>query len=297
MAFAVIAVAYAFITGADTRHIPPPNFSNSYAFNDKLVFIKNKKAKVIALGSSMTLNNIDSETIKEGLATDSYLNMGSWGINMKIMFELLNAYCDVHVPEKLVISSNLMDFDTKNISVRSTEVRDFLQSRQASILRYHVNCFSLNYYFNHFAHAKTYKEDRHNYQYLGYDNSGAVLFDANGFNISEKRWSRQSFVNPEKIQYAYFDSIVKLCTAKKIELYFFQSPFRAGMYEQQVQLDTVKINVHRTHIKNLLCNSRQHYVDATTIKWKDSLFVDAAHFNREGARLYTRYCINQLQSH
>ena len=64
--------------------LPAPAFSNSISFNEKIDFIRDRdlsKIEYIAIGSSMTLNNIDSETMVKYLG-ENYLNLGSRGFKI-----------------------------------------------------------------------------------------------------------------------------------------------------------------------------------------------------------------------
>src|SRR5882762_5458526 len=61
--------------------LPGPNLSNSFSLNEKLLFLRKHSGKknILAIGSSMALNNLHSETIVNILNDTSYINAASWG--------------------------------------------------------------------------------------------------------------------------------------------------------------------------------------------------------------------------
>lgn len=71
--------------------LPPPNLTDSFSYNEKLFFLSQSdlKPEVIVLGSSMALNNINSNALIKRIKSNRVLNLSSWGMNLKDDFELL----------------------------------------------------------------------------------------------------------------------------------------------------------------------------------------------------------------
>src|SRR5258706_10152863 len=86
--FLLVAVSlialYFYIQKITYQDIPALNFSNSYSFNEKIRFLKNssKEPNIIAVGSSMCLNNLYSNTVIKEFKSDKFLNTASWGMSM-----------------------------------------------------------------------------------------------------------------------------------------------------------------------------------------------------------------------
>ena len=65
------------------RFFPSPRITDNIAVNEKLAFAKAHfpdGADVLAIGSSMTLNNLSSGAVMEHFGNVRYLNAGAWGI-------------------------------------------------------------------------------------------------------------------------------------------------------------------------------------------------------------------------
>jgi hypothetical protein len=292
---AVVTRLFFLKTGVRLKDIPPPNFSNSIAFNDKLLFIQNKKADVVSIGSSMTANNMDSETIVKQFNTESYLNTASWGVCMKDIFLLFKSYSQFHKPKVCIMSSNLIDFEDKKIAIDNEQLYNFISSDKSENCFFYFKKINVSYYANYSITLKEYKHNKTIYEYLGYDKYGAVLLDSANFQITKERWNQPTFTAPQEPQYAYLDSLSTFCKNNDIKFYFFESPFRAGLYESE-HLDTHTIQKHVNRVRALLEARGQFFVDSNIKIWKDSLFLDAIHFHKRGAQMYTQYCFDNLNT-
>ena len=62
--------------------IPPPRFSENLSLNEKVRFVKQnflkEKIDILAIGSSMTQNNLYTKTITEHFKGKKFLNLSSW---------------------------------------------------------------------------------------------------------------------------------------------------------------------------------------------------------------------------
>lgn len=290
--FTVGGSLYLSYNNLDLNDIPAPELSNSYSLNDKLNFSRNKKASVLALGSSMTLTNIDSRVIINSMKTSDYLNFSSWGLNMHDIFELVTIYSSFSQPKTIILSTNMVDFlsDEKNYS--SSELIDFLN--EDFVLGYHLSHFNLKYYLEKSVYTKKVKSGTNFYESLVYDKWGGILFDTTNFQKSAQRWN-ESYVKKGVINsnYLYFSKIATFCKDKKIQLFVFQSPIRENLYKK---VSHTILNKHIGRLKKLTLKNKHCFVDATQAVWNDSLFVDGIHFNFMGADLYTRYCMNEIMS-
>jgi hypothetical protein len=291
---------YAFLSDISYKDIsyketPPPQLSDSYSFNDKMYFIHNKKANVLSIGSSMTLTNLHSQVIVKNFKSNSYLNLSSWGFNMADSYELLKIYSITHQPNTLIISSGLQDFDFPKKKYDATELKYFLTSENIAkyYWKYPLKYFNLKYYLNNVKYCKKVKKCNNIYETLIYDEHGGVLLDSVNFKIDSIRWNTLNLIAPRKNKnYEYLDSISTYCAENKIRLLFFQSPIRTN------KLKTVDKDIIEKHIKRIekiLYLNGHSFVNANNEVWDDSLFVDGTHFNRTGARLYTKYCFDKLK--
>lgn len=295
-ASACLFLSYLWYTAINTRNSPAPNLSDSYTYNEKMRFLHTHtiNTDIIATGSSMSLNNLSSEVITQKLHSGSYLNTASWGMSMKDDFLLLKILTAVNKPRTLIIASNVLDFATPDKKVHYGILQDYLASDEAVSCTMMLKTFDLKYYIRNFNLAKKLRASSNNYQYLGFDKYGAVSYDAYNFLIAHRRWN-EDFLNltllPE--QYRYLDSIAVFCRSENINLLFFQSPIRQGLYTALSREKTTTLHTHIDRIQNILAKYDHVFVNATSTTWNDSLFVDGIHLNSTGARLFTSYCLDR----
>lgn len=271
------------------KDIPPPNLSNSFSLNDKLHMVRNKKSNVIAIGSSITLNDLNSDVVVKNLKDTSFLNISSWGLAMKDIYKLLKSYSMVHIPRILIVSSNMSDFYIEPKNFNYIDVGHYLNSKNTFL--YHVKNFNLKYYVMNSYNNKKYKESKHIYESLIYDKYGSVMLDPDHFRIDSARW-RVAFINePVQMNYDYLDSISDFCKKEKIKLIFLQAPVRKKLFKQ---MDTTIFERHIKKVETILAKNNVAFVNSTLVDWEDTLYVDAIHFNSNGAKLYTQYCFDML---
>jgi hypothetical protein len=288
-----VAFGYFRLNNITIKDIPAPDLSDSYSYNEKLEFLRKhpRNADIITVGSSLSLNNLDSKTITEELQSKSYLNLSSWGMSMKDIFLLLKMQSEIHVPRVLIVASGIMDFQATEKNVKYSVVRDFLRSDNSAQIFYHLKCFNLKYYISNFKYARKVRSIPNSYDYLGYDDYGTINIGKKDFRISELRW-KKDYLNAKlsQVQYAYLDSISVFCKKNEIKFLFFQSPYRKGLYSN---FDSAKLKLLTDHISKVesILGSYQHtFINANNSLWDDDLFIDGTHFSAEGAKLFTKYC-------
>lgn len=291
----LLIVVYAFKYNTTINDLPAPNFSNSYSFNEKILFLKKSdiSPEVLAIGSSMTLNNLHSQTVINKLKTKKYLNVASWGMSIQEEYQLLKQLTLIYKPKKIIIACSIVDFKKNDKNIDYFLIHKYLSGHNE--LKHHLSHFSSQYYFNNFKYAHQVRNDSSNYEYLGFDNYGAVNFNNQGFKISNNRWNTDFEENAiNKREYLYLDSIGLYCQEKKIVLLFFQTPMREGLYNKLTNKKLTELNNHISKVETIIKARHQQFVDATKVKWKDYLFVDGTHLNAKGAELFTEYCFKHI---
>lgn len=280
--------------------LPALNFSDSYSFNEKIRFLKTKEKKetVIAIGSSMTQNNLHSKTTLANLDSRNYLNTSSWGMSLGDDFNLLKKLNSIYKIKQLIIVSNIIDFQQQDKHIDFKFVESYLKSDYFNIVVKFIQLFDLKYYKNNLTYAKKVRNCYRDYEYLNYDKYGAVNFQKDSFNIDKQRWLTDYLENSGfQVQYNYLDSISNYCKVNGIKLLFFQSPIRQGIW---CDLDTSKLgnlNFHVKKVKHILEANNQIFINSSEKLWSDTLFVDAIHFNEIGAQQYTKFCFDKIKAH
>jgi hypothetical protein len=302
--FGFVSVALFFLSascffyfGNTLNDIPPPHISNNYSFNEKMEFLRKakKKADIIAIGSSVSLNNLYSQTIINEFHSTSFLNTAAWGISMKNNFYLIKVLNEIYKPSTVIIASSIKDFSAIEQKVNYDRLSSFLYTNGISVIGYHLKNFSFRYYLTNYGYAKKVRTNSTDYEYLGFDKYGTVNYDSTGFNINTIRWNTDYLTTEiETSSYAYLDSLSQFCKSHQIKMLFFQSPYRVGLYST---FDSTKINTlkkHITRVETILKKNNQIFVNATEITWEDNLFIDGAHFNKYGAKCFTEYCFDKV---
>jgi len=277
------------------KNLPAPDISESFGYNDKMNFSRNKKAEIICIGSSISLNNINSESVVEKFHTNSYLNLSSWGLNMIDVFKLLKTYSSIHKPAVCIISSNIVDFEaSKSIKMDYDELKEFLQTPTSPLClgKYYIKHFNLKITMDNIFHSKNLRSTNKVFNSILYDAHGAVPFSNDGFEKNQKRWNNLNLGSPKIEQYQYLDSISNYCHQNKIRLLFFQSPIREGVY-RNMNKDT--IISHITMVGEILKKKNHIFVNSLNTTWSDKFFVDYDHLNSLGAKVYTDYCLETIE--
>ncbi|MGP8153644.1 MAG: hypothetical protein ACLQBQ_05805 [Smithella sp.] len=279
--------------------IPAPNLSHSYAFNEKMQFLRNcpKDADIISIGSSMSLHNLHSKTITERLHSDKYLNVSSWGMSMEDNFFLLITLCKIYSPNTLIIASNVVDFTSLGEKdIKYSFLENYLRSHYYVAILYQLLNFNLNYYTSNLRFAKLVRNSPNDYIYLGFDKYGGGNFNTTDFNFDLERWNTGwPSGDIDTNQYSYLDKILTFCKSNKIKLLFFQSPIRNGLYSH---FDNNRRNILKSHIntiENIMKRDKHIFINSNNVVWKDYLFVDGVHLSPYGAKLFTEYCFDKIK--
>ncbi|MCA0932387.1 hypothetical protein LCM02_07980 [Lutimonas saemankumensis] len=274
---------------------PPPKLSSSLSFNAKILFIKENHLQseidVLAIGSSMSLNNLHTETLKNKF-DNKFLNISSWGQNIEEDFRLIKIFDSHYKPRIIIINSGYMDFKNNSKSIDYNLVENYLFENGNLVYR-NIN---LKYLIKESKDYFLKKKDTLNYTSLTFDDCGGINLQKSNFNIDPKRWEGIDIKNLQLNinQYNYLDSISQYCMKKNIKLVFIQNPFRKNYY---LNLDDQALNLLGTHInkiKSILNKRNQLFINPKFTFWEDSLFIDYSHFSKEGSKYYTEYCLNKI---
>lgn len=290
----VLIAAFMYHHNLTFKHFPAPRLSDSYSFNEKMLFLRNseiKNPKVLAIGSSLSLNNFHSETILESFNTNSYLNASSWGMRLSESYRQLKSLLKIYNPEYLIIAITFSDFFEPDKTIDHELSEKFISSNKLYSPIYHLQTFSLQYYLEYFPYAKYVRTIGNSYYYLNFDKHGAVNFEKENFNITDQRWNHSYFEDLSyEYQLTYLDSIAILSQRNNVELIVCQSPPRQGFIKSFTNKQKVDLNIYIEKLNNLSEKRNFKFRNAFTRNWPDELFVDGTHFHSKGAELFTEFC-------
>lgn len=287
--FIVFFGAFMLINRYNSSHIPAINFSNSYSFNEKMMFLNDKQGtyEVMAIGSSMALNNLHSETITDNLNTDSYINISSWGLNNEEIYQNLKLAYPHYKPTTILFPGSMYDFNYSVKIFKEWTIKSFLEQTFPKPLYYFLT-FDLKYYVDNFKYARNVRNYPHNYDYLNFDEFGAVNFYSETFDIDSLRYNSKILdgIQIDENQYAYLDSIVTFCNSNNIKLIYADVPLREDLRNNLTELELEIFDNHEMKIRKLLKN--QTYIDSESFDLDKSLYFDNTHLTASGAKFFTR---------
>lgn len=289
----ILIAMYVFVQAVDVKYIPPVRVSNSVSFNDKIFFCHKKNVNTLAIGSSMTLNNIHSESIVNFLKSDSYLNMGSWGLCIEDVYVMLKEYAKVKMPETVFLTGSMEDFAKREIKYdNSDDIHKILTTDY--MLLYYLKYPDVKYYITGVTYYKFLKQLDTTYESLKYDKYGQVKYPTKNFDLNLKRWNHviTNTILDEK-NYDYLDSIAIFSHRNNIRLYYVQTPVRKGLVDS---LNENKLAQHSNRVQTILKKYNNLFIDTNDKIWEDSLFTDATHMNCNGAKIFTDYFIDKIKN-
>lgn len=265
--------------------------TNSYSLNEKLYRLPYGAIDIIAIGSSMTLNNLYSKSIINEFTSSSYYNLSSWGIRIKDVNKLMPIYVEMYHPKLVIIVSNVVDFTQGGTKLDLSLIKRYLISKNRK--NYFLTNFDLKYLIKR-SLDNTYNLTHSDvYSSLKYDEYGGVVFQENDFKISQRRWeNKPDFTKISEINYVALAELCSFLKEKKIKLIFIQSPFRDGL------LDGKYIDALQDHIikvKKIVLKSGHVYVDTTVYNWPSKYFVDSVHLSNIGTRRLTNIFLNEVK--
>lgn len=291
---ATIFISYFY----DKENIPY-RFSNSISYDAKISFLKRNKEKLInadtiVIGSSMGLNNIDSEYLRNNKLIN-ILNVSSWGLQVGEVKQLLSIL-DLTNVKQVIYSTQYFDFKKNLIKdINEGEVKKFIYG-DFSFYPYinNLKYFALNLLDN-LNYNNIYK-DKNKYTYLDFDRNGDInfVFD-NKTYINKNRWSDIS--TDRNIDLTTFNTLIKMneyLKLKDIKLIVITTPYRKEILENS----NIK-NDFDIYTKKLIHLSKKYnfvYLNAHyALNLDDSHFVDQSHLNLEGAKKVSLYVSDNFE--
>lgn len=279
-----------------------PLLTNSISFDAKLKYIKERNIKqtdILAIGSSMTLNNLSSTIIKDSLHM-SYFNFASWGLQMKDIDQLAINYIPKYKPKYIIVVSSIMDFTNDELSA---SIQNYLNTSQNIKDNFEAYFYIKN--FNSLAEirgrkielAKCASIDTNDYSSLHFDKWGGVLLRMSKKSFSLKRWNDHSPF-PTKFTTSHYQALMSLSSLLKdrhIKFIFVQSPIKL-QYTNTLSSQQ-SIENHFVNCKKIVEKYGGIYLNFHGIKEfsNDSLFVDQYHLSSVGATIFTRKLTHSLK--
>lgn len=278
---------------AQRAFLPAPRFTANVAINEKVRFIARRidqPCAVLAVGSSMALNNLASDRVVAHFGTDHFLNAGAWGAGTTEAGRLGAILAARLRPRAVILVTNLMDFlpGSPFTAADSAAVADHL--RAPTPLAAYLRHRDLAYYLRQTGLNRMRFTDAANYEYLGFDAHGAAPLQVPADRMDERRY-QQLPPRADELQgerYAALDRFARGLRAQGIDMLVLLSPYRPGL--ESVELERAWM-LHLRRLHAILDPLGHLVVDGRAMPRTDDLYCDASHFNRHGAESFTRWAL------
>lgn len=278
----IIALSVLFTLGRD--YLAAYRITNSYSFNEKIKFLPPPQTKkILAIGSSMSLNNLYSPGIIKYLRSDNYVNGSVWGLSIMDAEALAPVFENIYHPSIVICVSNVMDFATPQIEYDTAELADFLQHKKVPFYQWFSFC---SYYLKHSVKNFLNFSSNRVYTSLVFDKWGGVPLSVSKFQTRKTRWNEPlhfDLINADS--YKSLEKLAAFYTKNNIQFIFIQSPVRESIKKTDYKRNMA---VHTNKIRQILEHNGQVFKDLSVAVYSDTLFVDSAHLNENGARRLTK---------
>jgi hypothetical protein len=316
-AFSVIIILLTLIL-EQQKLLTAPQFLASISFDEKARFLKEVKPKnssLIAVGSSIAVNHIDSSLLKDAKGNlIAFTNYASYGLQMVDLKDLVDFSVNLSgKPKTVLVLSAPVDFqscspnkkmDAHYVSLKNLHREDAVNYIQSDIpaVYYHAKYQTLSRMLDPGLMLKVRRQRTTNntLDSLKFDSSGSVLLEVPKENIPPDRWEGNQWskvmsqLSQQDACYGSLENLANYTQQNGINLVFVLSPIRQG-YLNEFDPNQKSMSSHRERLQLILGKSNSLLIDAhTDLQLSDEYFVDAFHLNKKGSQILTKYISQKL---
>ncbi len=276
-----------------------PLLTNSVSFDAKIENLKAHKIKqvdMLAVGSSMTLNNVQSQVVVDSLKC-SYYNLSSWGLQISDLRYMLKYYVPKFKPRYVLLVSSVVDFTTRgNSTIKDyIEMPDFLKGYKPYF--YYQNFNPILSIVDRKHELNTLKNVKDDYTSLSFDEYGGIPLKIPPEKISAERWNYQPQFPTKDTDYQYeaLDSLARHLNQMHIKLFFVQPPIKRS-YVAALNDSTI-IPQHFSKSESIVTRNNGIYINLSALPeyQTDKLFIDQFHLSDTGARLFSQQFASKMR--
>ena len=274
-----------------------PIITNSVSFDVKSYFARDceiDKVDILAFGSSMTLNNLNSQVFLSSLNNKfTFLNLSSWGIQLNEIDYLMKFYLKKYDPKLVILVSSIVDFDKPSvITLPGYFEYDIFYKKYFDLLYIFKNpqIDKLYYRAKDVNLYKYYSQNK--YENLEFDKFGGVILDIPVENIEAGRWNME-FRAPREEHISSLQDLSDYLMREKVKLIFVQSPIKKDYYKDKESKIILQSFFDET--KKIIENNNNIYINLHDENiYQDSLFCDVFHLNKTAAEFMTKDIIKKI---
>ncbi|APW66134.1 hypothetical protein LPB137_09840 [Poseidonibacter parvus] len=291
----LIVVSFFLIFYLNTYKNVPLRFTNSISFDAKLSFLKNtnklEDVEIIIIGSSMGLNNINTEILSEKLG-DKILNLSSWGLKVNEIFDFMKIL-DLSNVKKIIYLNQYFDFYGESIKPYNfQDVKNYLYDNSYFIAYFNTfNSLSKNLK-DYLGWERRYL-NKTKYSDLGFNKYGDIGLKINEENSSQDRWNAITDITKLNNHFDSFEDMLKYLREKNIDFYFVTTPYREIFFSEDKFVS--QYNTYQNKIYDLNKVYSFKYINLQKIlNLSDVYFADSSHLNFKGSRLVSKKLLKSI---
>ena len=264
-----------------------PIITDSTPFDLKVITLQKhpvKSIKLMAIGSSITLYELNSAILEQNLHVP-YYNFASWSLVMADSRVLLNCFVKDYHPGYVVICSSIGDFSSAPNNTYSN------YTSTNSWIRHHLPEY---FYLKDYHSLHQIIRRKYNTYPVDFDNyGGATIKIPKG--AQHKADIAVNFPNQYTPgEYQQLDSLSAMLKNKNIKLIFIQAPLRAS-YANKVLSQEI-ITAHFNHCRSIVESHNGIYLNYHNTRiFSDSLFEDQNHLTPAGSVVLTHEIVADLK--
>lgn len=273
----------------DEGRLAAPPVTGRLSFDEKLLYFRNNpprdRIRVLAIGSSMTLNNLASVPVSDAVG-GGYLNFSSWGLSVRQIAYLTRFLVERYQPEVVINVTGPMDFYRDAAPAEffdRLEVTGFLDGGSTFLL--YMKYFDPFYVVKNSLGLRAIRNGNSSYNSVMFDSAGGVLLDIAPDAIDEKRLNRRmDMARLDESAYAELANLATFLVARNIRYVIVQSPLRTTAIDN----DMAGMRRHWGMLEQLAGKHGFRFInlfDSDVVT--DGDFVDSAHLGRQGAERFT----------
>ncbi len=289
------------------EYLPAPRLTRNISLNEQLQRVKqivqggsphsdNGRVNMLAAGSSMSLNNLNSRAVLEHFGDSNFVNVGSWSTRINHTTKLSASLIEILEPKTLLITSNMEDWMTipDFFTLDTGMIRSYLT--EWSTPESYLRTMRPSYYLREMERNMHRMTDQTILDFLGFDDWGGAAINVPPERVAPER-NILNIPTPDQVDhslYPYLEWLAEHLAGKGIELIYIQSPYRES--DQTEELIGI-IAAHEQRVQKVLLRSGHTFISTTDRTWPDELFIDPSHLTEKGAYLFTSYALNKLEEH
>ena len=267
-----------------------PVVTVSQIFDYKILGAKRhapSKVDLMAVGSSVTLYDLDSRMIADSLRV-RYYNFGSWGMTISDIFSAVRALVPDYRPANILICSSARDFMTPPTPsyAEYAGTAAFIRER-----------FPEYFYIRNYNPIHTLLDRRFVARRPTFDPWGGALVEEmwRGVAVRWEKVQHLEFPNEDtEMQYRALDSLCLFLRDQKVRLIFAQMPMQERFVGESTVLQALKAHFDRCG-SIVRADGGHYFVYYDPAIFPEKLFADLTHLNDAGTVVLTRELVSDIK--